>query len=276
MEISAKTRLLVVLGDPVDHSLSPAMHNAACRALGLDAVYVALRVSEAGLPAALAAQVATGGAGNVTVPHKEAVEGSVARKTDLCARVGACNTFWTDDGGLVGDNTDVFGVRKALEQLGDGALGQRWLVIGTGGSARATAVAAADAGATLWVRSRNGARAADFAKWASGIGVRTEVAPVGGRTEVDIAINATPLGLASNDPLPADPKELPGLRHALDLVYARGETRWAQALRKAGVVVRDGREMLVQQGAAAFERFFPGTAAPIDVMRAAVQRALRG
>src|SRR5687768_10118531 len=252
------------------------MHNAACRALGIDAVYVALRVSEAALPAALAAQVATGGAGNVTVPHKEAVEGSLARKTDLCARVGACNTFWTEDGrdGLVGDNTDVFGVQKALERLGDGDTGRRWLVIGTGGSARATAVAAADAGATLWVRSRNAERAGDFAKWATGIGVRTEVAR--GRTEVDVAINATPLGLAPDDPLPADPQDLPGLRRALDLVYARGETRWALALRNAGVVVQDGREMLVQQGAAAFERFFPGTAAPVDVMRAAVQRALRG
>jgi shikimate dehydrogenase len=278
VEISASTRLLVVLGDPVDHSLSPAMHNAACRALGIDAVYVALRVSAAALPAALAAQAATGGAGNVTVPHKEAVEGSLARKTDLCARVGACNTFWTDDGGngLVGDNTDVFGVQQALERLGDGDSGRRWLVIGTGGSARATAVAAADAGAALWVRSRNAARASDFAKWAAGIGAPTEVAPVGSRTEVDVAINATPLGLASNDPLPADPKDLPGLRRALDLVYARGETRWAQALRKAGVLVQDGREMLVQQGAAAFARFFPGTAAPIDVMRAAVERALRG
>ena len=276
MEISAKTRLLVVLGDPVDHSLSPAMHNAACRALGLDAVYVALRVTPVGLPAALAAQAATGGAGNVTVPHKEAVEGSLARKTDLCARVGACNTFWTEEGGagLVGDNTDVFGVTKALEQLGDGVLGRRWLVIGTGGSARATAIAAAEAGAALWVRSRNPGRAADFAQWATGIGVSTEVTR--GRAEVDVAINATPLGLAPNDPLPADPKDLPGVRHALDLVYLPGETKWAHALRKAGVHVQDGREMLVQLGAAAFERFFPGNAAPIDVMRAAVQRALRG
>src|SRR6267378_6711184 len=112
VEISAKTRLMVVIGDPVTHSLSPAMHNAAFRALGIDAVYVAVRVTPAALPAFLAAQRSTGGAGNVTVPHKEAVEGSVSRKTDVCARVGACNTFWTEDGGgtLVGDNTDVFGI----------------------------------------------------------------------------------------------------------------------------------------------------------------------
>ena len=158
MEISASTRLLVVIGDPVAHSLSPSMHNAACRALGLDAVYVALHVPPASLTTVLEMQRAIGGAGNVTVPHKEAVEGSVARKTDVCARVGACNTFWTEDGALVGDNTDVAGVRATLEQLGVGSGEKRWLVVGTGGSARAVAVTAADAGATLWVRSRNAER----------------------------------------------------------------------------------------------------------------------
>ena len=274
MEISAKTRLLTVIGDPVAHSLSTAMHNAACRALGLDAVYVALRVAPASLPAVLAMQAAIGGAGNVTVPHKEAVEGSVARKTDVCARVGACNTFWTEDGGaLVGDNTDVFGVTSAPAKIGAGKKGERWLVVGTGGSARATAVAAADSGATLFVRSRDAARAKAFAAWASGIGVPTTVAA--GPTEIDVAINATPLGLAGHDPIPVDVNHIPGVQRALDLVYAPGETRWVHALRERGIEAVDGREMLVQQGAAAFERFFPGTAAPREVMRAAVQRALR-
>ena len=275
MEISAKTRLLTVIGDPVAHSLSPAMHNAAFRALGLDAVYVALRVAPESLHAFLAMQVATLGAGNVTVPHKEAVERSVTRKTDVCARVGACNTFWTEGegGALVGDNTDVFGVTAALEKLGAGKKGERWLVVGTGGSARATAVTAADRGATLFVRSRDAARAKAFAAWASGIRVPTTVAT--GPVEVDVAINATPLGLAGHDPLPVDLNHIPGVQRALDLVYAPGETRWVRALRERGIEAADGREMLVQQGAAAFERFFPGTAAPKEVMRAAVSRALR-
>ena len=275
MEISAKTRLLTVIGDPVAHSLSPAMHNAACRALGLDAVYVALRVSAEALPAVLAMQAAIGGAGNVTIPHKEAVEGSVARKTDVCARVGACNTFWTEDGELVGDNTDVFGVAAALDRIGATHKGERWLVVGTGGSARATAVTAADRGATLFVRSRDGSRAKAFAAWATGIGVPTTVAAGGGAIEVDVAINATPLGLAGHDPLPVDVNHIPGVQRALDLVYAPGETRWVHVLRERGIEATDGREMLVRQGAAAFERFFPGAAAPTEVMRAAVERALR-
>jgi shikimate dehydrogenase len=248
------------------------MHNAACRALGLDAVYVALRVPADSLAPVLAMQAAVGGAGNVTVPHKEAVEGSVARKTDVCARVGACNTFWTEAGALVGDNTDVAGVSAALDAIGATHHGERWLVIGTGGSARAAAVAAADRGATLWVRSRDAARAKAFAKWASGIGVPTTVAD--GPIEVDVAINATPLGLAGHDPLPIDVNHIPGVQRALDLVYAPGETRWVHALRERGIEAADGREMLVRQGAAAFERFFPNVAAPVEVMRAAIVRAL--
>ena len=273
MEISASTRLLAVIGDPVAHSLSPIMHNAACRALGLDAVYLALRVPADALATMLAALAATGGAGNVTVPHKEAVESSVARKTDVCARAGACNTFWTENGALVGDNTDVSGVRAVLDDLGGSVQAGRWLVVGTGGSARAVAVVAAEARATLWVRSRDAGRARDFAAWAGQLGVRTHVA--GERVDVDVAINATPLGLAPGDPLPVDPKDIPGVRVAVDLVYGREETPWVRALRKRGVTARDGREMLLYQGAASFVRFFPGTAAPLDVMRAAVERALR-
>jgi len=271
VEIGASTRLLTIIGDPVAHSLSPAMHNAAYRALGLNAVYVALRVPAAAVSTVLGALAATGGAGNVTVPHKEAVERSVTRKTDGCTRAGACNTFWTEGGVLVGDNTDVAGVRAALAALG--GAGRRWLVVGTGGSARAVAVAAADEGAALWVRSRHPDRAREFAAWAKQLGVRAE--PAHGPVDVDTAINATPLGLAEGDPLPMDPKDLRGARTALDLVYARGGTRWVRTLLAKGVTAVDGREVLVAQGAAAFNRFFPGTAAPIEVMRAAVERALR-
>ena len=273
MEIGASTRLLTIIGDPVAHSLSPAMHNAAYRALGIDAVYVALRVPVASLSTVLNALAATGGAGNVTVPHKEAVERCVARKTDVCTRAGACNTFWIENGALVGDNTDVAGVRAALAALGGTGVGRRWLVIGTGGSARAVAVAAAEEGAALWVRSRHPDRARNFAAWATQLGVRAEAAH--GPSEVDTAINATPLGLAEGDPLPIDPKDLRGARMALDLVYARGGTRWVRTLQAKGVTACDGREVLVRQGAAAFTRFFPGTPAPVEVMRAAVERALR-
>ena len=272
MEISASTRLLAVIGDPVEHSLSPAMHNAACRALGLDAVYVALRCPPAALPALLAACAAVGGAGNITVPHKEAAERCLARKTDLCARVGACNTFWSEQGALVGDNTDVTGVLASLRALGADSA-ERWLVIGTGGTARAVAVAAAEARAELHVLSRDPARAQQFAEWARSRGANA--LPAHGDLAPDVAINATPLGLKDSDPLPLNAARVPRLRAALDLVYAPGETRWVRVLRAAGVSAQDGREMLIQQGVAAFGRFFPGTQAPAEVMRAAVARTLR-
>jgi shikimate dehydrogenase len=272
VEINAKTRLLAVIGDPVQHSLSPAMHNAACRALGFDAVYVALRCSADSLPGLLAACAAIGAAGNVTVPHKEAAERCLTRKTDLCARVGACNRFWSDDGQLVGDNTDVAGVLASLRQLGAEDASQ-WLLIGTGGAARAVAVAAADARAALYVMSRDAGRGEQFVAWARTRGADAHAAR--GDMAPEVAINATPIGLKESDPLPLDTSRVQGVRAALDLVYAPGETRWVRLLRAAGVTAQDGREMLVQQGAAAFMHFFPGADAPMEVMRAAVNHALR-
>ncbi len=272
METSASTRLLAVIGDPVAHSLSPIMHNAAIRALGLDAVYVALRTPASALPPLLTALAAVGGAGNVTVPHKEAAERCLSRKTDLCTRVGACNTFWSEQGALVGDNTDVAGVLACLKQLGVDGSGS-WLVVGTGGSARAVAVAAAVAKAELYVLSRDAARAQAFAEWAVSRGAKARAAR--GALEPDVAINTTPMGMRETDPMPFDPERTRRLSAALDLVYAHGETRWIRALRAAGIPAQDGREMLVRQGAAAFDRFFPGHPAPLEVMRAAVQRALR-
>lgn len=272
MEINASTRLLAVIGDPVEHSLSPAMHNAACRALGLDAVYVALRCPPDAVAGVLNALAAVGGAGNVTVPFKEAAERCLSRKTDLCARVGACNTFWSEHGQLAGDNTDVAGVLASLRHLGAEGAAQ-WLLIGTGGAARAVAVAAAEAHAALHILSRHDGRADEFADWARSRGANAQ--PARSDLVPDVAINATPLGLKESDPLPLDTARTRGLRAALDLAYAPGETRWVRALRAAGVVAQDGREMLVQQGAAAFNHFFPGARAPMEVMRAAVAHALR-
>src|SRR5216110_2476807 len=223
------------------------MHNAALRALGLDAVYVALPTPADALTPVLAALAAVGGSGNVTVPHKEAAERCMARKTDLCARVGACNTFWTERGELVGDNTDVPGVLASLRQRGgDGA--RRWLLVGTGGAARAVAVAAAELEAEVNVLSRDAARAQRFADWARSRGARVQ--PARGALEPEVAINATPLGLKETDPLPLDPARTERLTAALDLVYCRGGTRWVRALRAAGIPAHDGREMLVQQGVA--------------------------
>lgn len=265
--IGARTRVFAVLGDPVAHSLSPVMHNAAFRATGLDACYVALRCEVGRVGELVRGLVASGGGGNVTVPHKETVVGSIARPSPSVSRLGAANTFWGDDGVVAGDDTDVEGILAALARLD--APATSWLVIGTGGSARAAVAAAAERGAAVAVRSRDEGRGRDFSRWAAALGVGAAEPAA-----CEVVINATPLGLRPGDALPCPAAEHSRATVALDLVYASGGTKWVSELRASGLRAVDGREVLVAQGAAAFQRWFPNVAPPVEVMRAAVARAL--
>jgi shikimate dehydrogenase len=256
------------------------MHNAAFAVLGLDAVYVALRVSGPRLGDAMRLLIEGGGGGNVTVPHKEAAAREVDRMiapAGLSAAgvversgrdgMGACNTFWGDADALVGTNTDVVGVLAGLDQIA--APATTWLVIGTGGGSQAVLAAARVRGARVAIQSRSHVRAESLLAMATRLGVSQANA-----AECEVAINATPLGLGPGDPLPLDPAGFPGLRWGLDLVYAPGETRWVRLLRSRGLFAADGREVVVAQGAAALEHWFPGVRAPVEVMRAAVRAAL--
>jgi shikimate dehydrogenase len=266
--IGGATRVFAILGDPVAHSLSPVMQNAAFVALGLPAVYVPLRCTAADLPPLLGALVRAGGGGNVTVPHKELAAASVDRCLERAELVGACNTFWGEAGQSIGDNTDVTGVCNALDRLEppDGA----WLILGTGGGARAAVGAARLRGAEVAVVSRAADRKDAFERWAASLGVGRAPAE-----ECRVLINATPVGLHDGGAVPAGGSVAKHAEVALDMVYARGETRWVHAMRAAGLRAEDGRAMLVAQGAAAFERWFPAERAPTEVMRAAVNAALR-
>ncbi|MGH7525710.1 MAG: shikimate dehydrogenase family protein, partial [Gemmatimonadales bacterium] len=151
--IDGTTRVFALLGDPVAHSLSPAMQNAAFRALGLPAVYVPLRCSTDDVPPLVRALTRAGGGGNVTVPHKETAAAAVDRCLESAEIAGACNTFWGEDGRSMGDNTDVTGVLVALKGL-DAPSGP-WLVAGTGGGARAAVIAAGRRGAAVAISSRS-------------------------------------------------------------------------------------------------------------------------
>jgi shikimate dehydrogenase len=264
MRIGGATQVFALLGDPVAHSLSPAMHNAAFTALGLDATYVALRCESATVRPLMETLARQGGGGNVTIPHKE-----VAAAVLDPAHTGSpvYNTFWGRDGRLEGAETDSHGILATLQRLG--APGGAWCLIGTGGSARAALAAATRSGAAIAVRSRTPGRADAFAVSAREAGVSL-VEPDSCR----IVINCTPLGLSRGDPLPVSPREVPKAELALDLVYRNGETPWVHAMRAAGRRAADGREVLVEQGALAFECWFPGRPAPREVMRAAVRAAL--
>jgi shikimate dehydrogenase len=244
------------------------MQNAAFRALGLDAVYVALRASPTDVPDLIRSLARAGGGGNITVPHKETAARAVEQPSGRVESLAACNTFWGDDGHSVGDNTDVDGVLEALVCLE--APATAWLLAGTGGGARAAVAAAAVRGARVAVRSRDAGRRRRFEEWAESQGVK--LAP---GAECDVLINTTPLGLKPGDHLPLALDDAPGARVAFDMVYHRGETAWIRLMRQEGLRAADGRVMLVAQGAAAFRRWFPDEEPPTEIMRATVNDALR-
>jgi len=244
------------------------MQTAAFTAMGINAVYLPLPCDGGNVATLIATLTAAGGGGNVTIPHKGIAGTSTDRPSERVTLLGACNTFWGDDHGSLGDNTDVAGVRQALQEIG--APPSAWLVVGTGGSARAAVEAAKSAGASVAVKSRSVVKAAQFREWIASRGIT-----VADPAEAEVAINATPLGMLDSDPLPVERSEVPAMRWALDLVYRRRRTPWIRGLRQEGLSAEDGRAMLVAQGTAAFELWFPGVDAPREVMRAVVEHALR-
>jgi shikimate dehydrogenase len=272
---TAATRLVALLGDPVHHSLSPTFQNAAFAAAALDAVYLALRCTNEDLPDLLRVIARSGGAGNVTVPHKQVAARAVERRTPAVDRTEACNTFWLEDGQVWGDNTDVAGFARAVETvLGEAPRGARVLLIGAGGAARAALAALTDAGAAeVVIVNRSPDRLNELAKRFEAHRTRLltarDAANLAGQS-FDLAVNATSLGLRPEDPLPLDPGgQGPKIRCALDLVYSPQGTRWVDVMASAGIPAADGLEMLLQQGAAAFERWWR-LPAPLSAMRAAL------
>lgn len=270
------TRLIVLLGDPIGHSLSPRIQNAAFLATEVDAVYLALRCSAIELPGLLVGIARAGGAGNVTIPHKARAVDLLESSSAAVRRTGACNTFWVEDGRICGDNTDVQGFAAAVRALLGSAAGARVLILGAGGAARAALLSLLDArvdSVTLHNRSTEKAESLRLEFDSTGRRVRVLDEPGRLRNEgFDLVVNATSLGLQSGDPLPLD---LTGLRRvgaALDLVYAPDETPWVRHARQLGVASTDGLEMLVQQAAAAFRHWWRREP-PLDLMRSAAMGA---
>ena len=261
---------LVLLGHPVAHSLSPRFQNAALRAAGIPLVYETRDVPPDALPDAVASLSAENAAGNVTIPHKEAFAACCARLSPLAARCAAVNTYWHEEGALVGDNTDVGGVdAMALALLGPARDSARVALLGAGGSAAAVLAAVERWGsARLRLYNRNVERARALA---SRFGAEVEVVTSVGQAldDATLVVNATPVGL-HDDGMPVDVRQLPRGAAVLDLVYRAGETVWVRAARAAGHRATDGEGMLVEQGALSFERWF-GIAPDRDAM----WRALR-
>jgi shikimate dehydrogenase len=269
--ISGHTRVAAVIGDPVRHSLSPAIHNAAFTALGLDWVYVALEVPTGEGAAAVTAMRTLGIEGmNVTMPHKSDVARAVDRLSDTARTLEAVNTIHRVRGDLVGESTDGEGfVRSLREDEGLDPAGRRFLVVGAGGAARAVVLAVAAAGAReVVVAARRTDRAESCAALAGAAGRAGSPDEAG---DVDVVVNATPIGMAEVAPLdprdatPVDPDRLAAGQLVVDLIYSPLVTPLVAAARARGIAAVNGVGMLIHQAALSF-RLWTGEDAPLAAM----------
>lgn len=275
--ISGKTRLCGLIGDPVEHSMSPAMHNAALRKLGIDYLYIPFRVKKEELGKAIEGMRALNIKGlNVTIPHKVAVLQYLDRLDSLAEKIGAVNTIVNDDGVLRGFNTDASGFLKALLARGIEPEGKKVVIMGAGGASRAISFILADKGAHLvilnrlleldWAEELASRISQIFTKEVEALELnRGNMARV--LEKAEILVNATSVGMSPNiDETPVDSDLLrPGLV-VFDAVYNPMKTRLLREAEAAGANTVSGLNMLVWQGALAFE-MWTGRKAPVELMR---------
>ncbi|MGZ4210534.1 MAG: shikimate dehydrogenase [Actinomycetota bacterium] len=264
-------KLACIIGWPVAHSLSPAIHNAAFSALGLDWTYVPLAVRPGGIAEGInVLRLLEVEGANVTMPHKRDVVPLLDRLEGDAIQLDAVNTIVRDGPALVGHNTDGPGFLAALRVDADfEPAGARALILGAGGAARAVALALARGGATVTVAARRPGQAAGLAALAAGIAA----APWPGEPgwipgAADLVVNATPL----RDGLPLEHLGLGSGVLAADLIYSPPVTPFVLFARERGARAVDGLGMLVQQAALSF-RLWTGIDAPLDVMAEAARRA---
>ena len=276
--ITGATRVVGVIGDPVRHSLSPAIHNAAFAALGLDWVYVAFPVPTGQGGDAVAAARTLGLAGlNVTMPHKAAVAAACDDLTDDARALRAVNTVVIGgEGRALGASTDGEGFLAALAEdgiaMGDGS---RVLIVGAGGAAKAVVLALARAGAEVTVAARRADAAADAAALAPGVGTCPLGSPsalAAAIAKADLVVNATPAGM-DGATVPFAPGLLRPGQTVTDLIYHPAETPLLAAARDLGARTQNGLGMLIHQAAAAFT-LWTGEPAPLEAMRQGALQAI--
>jgi shikimate dehydrogenase len=276
------TRVAGVIGDPVRHSLSPVLHNAAFRALGLDWAFLAFPVAAGqAAPALLGMRALSIDGLSVTMPHKTEVAALVDRLTPLAARLGAVNTVAWEGTELVGHNTDGPGFLDSLRvDHGFDPAGRRCAVIGAGGAGRAVVAALAEAGASeVVVVNRSPGRAAEAAALAPGV---ARVGPAEEVAGAELMVNATPVGMGgaggaqgegAAGALPVDPELLQAGQVVVDIVYHPPVTALLREARARGASTVGGLGMLVHQAAHAF-RLWTGEKPPLEAMSAAAAAAI--
>jgi len=278
--VTGKTSICGLIGDPVEHTMSPAMHNAAYRQMRLDYVYVPFRVRPEELGKAINGMRAFNIRGlNVTIPHKVAVIPFLDKLDTLAEKIGAVNTIVNDNGLLTGHNTDATGFLRALLEKGIEPRGKNALIVGAGGASRAISLILADSGAERLVILNRLEELGWAYELATSINqlyqidaeagelTRQNLAGIMERINIDILINATSVGMTPDvDSTPVDADLLrPGLV-VFDVVYNPLRTRLLKDAEAAGAETVSGIEMLTWQGALAFEKW-TGREAPPDLMR---------
>lgn len=275
MNITGRTKIIGIFGYPVEHTLSPAMHNAAFELLGLDYCYLPFLVHPYALQQAVESVRALSLLGvNTTVPHKESVMpflDEIGREAEF---LGAVNTIVNKDGRLTGHNTDGRGFMLSLTEKGVDVSGKKVLVIGAGGASRAISYYLSEQAGELVIYNRSkekrDALVSDLGR------IRTNVSGLerldsadgsGGIEQFDLIVNATPLGLGQDDPLPFDPSLLREKQVVCDLIYKK--TALLAAAEQKRCLTVDGLGMLLYQGALAFE-LWTGLPAPVGVMKNAL------
>jgi len=276
MNITGKTKVCALIGDPIEHTMSPAMHNAAYQKLGLDFIYLPFRVKSEQLPQAVAGFRALSVRGfNVTIPHKVAVIPLLDSLDPLAEKIGAVNTVVNDNGKLKGYNTDAEGLLHALTASGFKPKAKSAVVLGAGGASRAISYILVKEGVNLTILNR-----AQELDWANDIArlIRKELGKevkvldlvdlAGALTGADLLVNATSVGMSPSDnvsPVPANLLTKAPL--VFDIVYNPIKTKLLEDAAVVGAKTIGGVDMLAWQGALAFEKW-TGEKAPIDLMRA--------
>ncbi|MEB3209853.1 MAG: shikimate dehydrogenase [Leptolyngbyaceae bacterium] len=284
--IKGTTRLLGVIGDPVKHSFSPAMHNAAIAHLGVDYVYLPLPVAAHRLKDALLGFDAIDVQGfNITIPHKQAIIPLLDAVSDTAQAIGAVNTVWKTEAGWNGTNTDMDGFLAPLQAMGRSWAQVTAVVLGNGGAARAVVAGCHALGcSSIHVVGRNAEKLTQFQHSWHGSPIENHLVTHLWEQLPDLIstagliVNTTPVGMAPH--VTASPLDSASIAHiqpgaiAYDLIYTPSPTLFLQQAAEKGAIALDGLEMLVQQGATALEIWLQHPA-PIEVMRTALLHQLQ-
>lgn len=285
MNITGKTKTLGIFGYPISHTLSPAMHNAVIKALGLDMVFLPFEVKPSNLKEAINGIKSLGIIGvNITIPHKESVIRFLDAISEEAMLVGAVNTIVNKDRKLVGYNTDGSGYIASLkEELGFNPKSKRIIIIGAGGAARGILAAlAAQKPKSITVANRTLSRAVSLIKAFKGKFRDTRFEAIGiddnmlkmSFNSVDLLVNTTSVGMKQSKALKIPLETLPKIAIVSDIIYNPLETLLLKKAKKLGLTTHGGLGMLVHQGARSF-KLWTGLDAPMNVMRKAALKALK-